>query len=102
MEHIVLDDFKEDELVKKLESCLPTDKLEALARASGFVRRSTSQLTGSNFLLLNVAGSVMPQSMSLRESCIWLEDELNIGGLAKSGAGSIFGFGKSIISSVGL
>lgn len=78
MEKITFEGFEEKELLKRLGKCLPEKELEKLGKESGFIRRSTSQLTGSNFLLLNIAGNASNGSMSLRESCLWLEEEFGI------------------------
>jgi len=60
-----------------LTKCLDSTWLQALGKKSRFVQRSTSQLNGENFLMLNVFNSFIGDQ-SLNDSCDWLEEHYGI------------------------
>lgn len=58
-------------------SCLDGSWLSSMAKKSQFIQRRTSQLTGENFLMMNVFNSFVVEQ-SLNDSCDWLEEHYGI------------------------
>ena len=54
------------------------ERLKALGRQSKFVQRSTSQLNGYNFLLMNLFEASSDGEKSLNDCCDWLLEEFDI------------------------
>ncbi len=68
----------DEDLAKQLEAFFSKDSLEKLARQTRFVERSTSRLTGQNFLMLNVFNQENGKKSSLSDLCDILEDDFGI------------------------
>lgn len=65
-------------LLSELKNCFDTKAIDLLAKESKFIQRSSSQLTGSSFLLMNVFDSTDGKERSLRDSCDWLAAHFGI------------------------
>jgi hypothetical protein len=65
-------------LAKKVADFFSKDFLEDLARQTRFVERSTSRLTGQNFLMLNVFNEENAKECSLTDLCDALEEEFGV------------------------
>jgi hypothetical protein len=53
-------------------------EIEELARSSKFIQRSSSRLTGMDFLLMNVFDSINGKERSLNDCCQWLEENRDV------------------------
>ena len=73
-----IDLLKDEELATRLNSYFSTAHLETIARSSRFVERSTSRLTGQNFLMLNVFDKENGKERSLTSQCDYLEDHFSL------------------------
>jgi hypothetical protein len=60
-------------LSERLNNYFSYDNLEKIARESRFVERSTSRLTGQNFLMLNIFNEENGKESSLTTMCDYLE-----------------------------
>ena len=65
---------KDEELSVRLSTYFSPERLETLARSSRFVERSTSRLTGQNFLMLNVFDKENGKERSLMSQCDYLAE----------------------------
>ncbi len=73
-----IENFDPTALLNELSMCFSKGEVEALARSSKFIQRSTSRLGGLSFLLMNVFDSCEGKERSLNDCCDWLEDEFEI------------------------
>lgn len=73
-----LDLVKDEELSVRLSTYFSPERLETLARSSRFVERSTSRLTGQNFLMLNVFDKENGKERSLTSQCDYLEEHFSL------------------------
>jgi len=73
-----LENFNQEELLREIKNCFTKKELEQLAKESKFIRRNTSRLTGTSFLLMNVFDTTDGKERSLNDSCDWLEEHLGI------------------------
>lgn len=64
-----IEKFNQKALLSEISSCVHKQELEELARANGFIKRSTSQLTGQSFLMMNVFDTTDGKERSLTDSC---------------------------------
>lgn len=67
-------EFNQESLLKEIKSCFGAKELQQQARASKFIMRSTSRLTGESFLMMNVFDTTDGKERSLEDSCDWLEE----------------------------
>jgi Transposase DDE domain len=65
-------------LSERLNNYFSYDNLEKIARESRFVERSTSRLTGQNFLMLNIFNEENGKESSLTTMCDYLEEHFSI------------------------
>lgn len=70
--------FDSTTLLSEIKSCFNNKDIESFAKESGFVRRSTSKLTGRSFLMMNIFDTTDGKERSLNDSCDWLEDNFEI------------------------
>lgn len=73
-----IDLVKDSELATRLSTYFSSEHLETIARSSRFVERSTSRLTGQNFLMLNVFNKENGKELSLTSQCDYLEDYFSL------------------------
>jgi hypothetical protein len=73
-----IDLLKDEELATRLSTYFSPEHLETIARSSRFVERSTSRLTGQNFLMLNVFDKENGKERSLTSQCDYLEDHFSL------------------------
>jgi Transposase DDE domain len=73
-----IDLLKDEELATRLISYFSAEHLETIARSSRFVERSTSRLTGQNFLMLNVFDKANGKERSLTNQCDYLEEYFSL------------------------
>jgi hypothetical protein len=62
----------------KINDLFKGETLEALARSTGFIERSSSRLSGRSFVLLNVLDGSIDQDWSLQDTCNNLESHFGI------------------------
>lgn len=65
-------------ITKHLKKIFKTSDIESLARESGFIRRSTSRISGVDFLFMNVFDSTSGKERSLNDGCRWLFDNRGV------------------------
>ena len=73
-----IDLVKDGELAARLSTYFSSEHLETIARNSRFVERSTSRLTGQNFLMLNVFNKENGKDCSLTSQCDYLEEHFSL------------------------
>ena len=73
-----IDLVKDGELAARLSTYFSSEHLETIARNSRFVERSTSRLTGQNFLMLNVFNKENGKDRSLTSQCDYLEEHFSL------------------------
>lgn len=73
-----IDLLKDEELATRLSAYFSAAHLETIARSSRFVERSTSRLTGQNFLMLNVFDKENGKERSLTNQCDYLEEHFSL------------------------
>jgi hypothetical protein len=73
-----LDLVKDEELAIRLSTYFSAEHLETIARSTRFVERSTSRLTGQNFLMLNVFDKENGKERSLTSQCDYLEEHFSL------------------------
>jgi len=73
-----LPNWIESNLIEQFKSIFEVDRLEALARQTKFIERSTSQVSGQMFLNLNVLFEPSNSESSLNDMCDFLEDHFGV------------------------
>lgn len=73
-----IEEFDSAALLEILSTSFAPQELEEIARSSGFIQRSTSRLTGQNFLMMNVFDVSSGQERSLNDSCDWLAEHFDV------------------------
>lgn len=73
-----IEKFNQEALLSELKSCFDLKELNRIALESGFVKRSTSRVTGLSFLMMNVLDTSDGKERSLEDSGDWLEDNFNV------------------------
>jgi len=65
-------------IAKQIESCFPKTLIEEQAKSTKFIRRSTSRITGMDFMLMNIFDTTACNERSLNDCCDWLEEHRSI------------------------
>ncbi len=73
-----IEKFDQEALATELKNCFDIKEINILARNSKFIQRSTSQLTGQSFLMMNVFDSTDGKERSLKDSCDWLAEHFDL------------------------
>lgn len=73
-----IEKFNQSELLKELKNCFNDDEIVQMAKESKFIQRSSSQLSGQSFLMMNVFDSSDGKERSLTDSCDWLAEHFGI------------------------
>lgn len=73
-----IEKFNQRELLKELKNCFDSKQIAKIAKESKFIQRSTSQLTGESFLMMNVFDSTDGKERSLTDSCDWLGEHFGL------------------------
>jgi len=73
-----LEKFDQIELLSELKNCFDSKQIARIAKESKFIQRSTSQLTGESFLMMNVFDSTDGKERSLTDSCDWLAENFGV------------------------
>lgn len=73
-----IEKFDQESLLTELKNCFDVKEIDKIARESKFIQRSTSQLSGQSFLMMNVFDSSDGKERSLTDSCDWLADHFGI------------------------
>lgn len=73
-----IEKFDQEGLATELKNCFDVKQITELARESKFIQRSTSQLTGQSFLMMNVFDSTDGKERSLTDSCDWLAEHFGL------------------------
>lgn len=72
------ENFDHKAISKLLKKLFKSSDIEVLARESKFIRRSTSQISGMDFLLMNVFDSTSGKERSLNDCCQWLDENRGV------------------------
>jgi len=70
--------FDNRAISKQLKKIFKTSEIEKLARESKFIRRSTSKISGMDFLLMNVFDNANGKERSLNDCCQWLDENRGV------------------------
>jgi len=73
-----IEEFDQTALLSELKRCFNSKELEELAKENKFIRRNTSRLTGTSFLMMNVFDTTDGKERTLDDSCDWLEEHFGI------------------------
>jgi len=73
-----IEKFNPRELLRELKNCFDSKQLAQIAKESRFIQRSTSQLTGESFLMMNVFDTTDGKERSLTDSCDWLAEHFGV------------------------
>lgn len=73
-----IEQFDQTALLSEIKTCFNSKELDELSKETKFIRRTTSRLTGTSFLMLNVFDTTDGKERSLDDSCDWLAEHFGI------------------------
>jgi len=70
--------FDNKAISKQIKKIFKSTQIEKLAKESKFISRSTSKISGMDFLLMNIFDFTSGKERSLNDCCEWLEENRNV------------------------